>query len=143
MTASIKPAMQLIAPCGMNCGLCLAFLRDKNKCGGCRGTDNNKPNHCRVCRIKFCGYLFMSESDFCYDCIKFPCVRLRHLDKRYKTKYRMSMIDTLGMIKNSGLEKFVWSEKIRWKCHNCGGTICVHRGFCLECNKKNGVHKKN
>jgi len=26
----------LIAPCGMNCGACIAFMRDKNNCPGCR-----------------------------------------------------------------------------------------------------------
>ncbi len=26
----------LIAPCGMNCGTCLGYLREKNKCVGCR-----------------------------------------------------------------------------------------------------------
>jgi hypothetical protein len=26
----------LIAPCGMNCGVCMAYLREKNKCPGCR-----------------------------------------------------------------------------------------------------------
>lgn len=34
----------LIAPCGINCGICLAFLRDKNTCMGCREFDVNKPD---------------------------------------------------------------------------------------------------
>lgn len=25
----------LIAPCGMNCGVCIAYLREKNRCQGC------------------------------------------------------------------------------------------------------------
>ncbi len=29
--------VQPIAPCGMNCATCLAYLRDKNTCCGCRG----------------------------------------------------------------------------------------------------------
>jgi hypothetical protein len=33
----------LIAPCGMNCRICAAFLRVKNKCLGCRGSDLQKP----------------------------------------------------------------------------------------------------
>jgi len=28
-----------IAPCGMNCGIYQAYLRDKNKYPGCRGAD--------------------------------------------------------------------------------------------------------
>ncbi|MDD5456566.1 MAG: hypothetical protein PHV30_05985 [Candidatus Margulisbacteria bacterium] len=33
----MKPA--LIAPCGMNCAICLGYLREKNKCPGCSETD--------------------------------------------------------------------------------------------------------
>jgi hypothetical protein len=29
---AMKFNKQLIAPCGMNCGICLGYLRDKNKC---------------------------------------------------------------------------------------------------------------
>jgi hypothetical protein len=28
--------LHLVAPCGMNCGICRAYLREKNKCPGCR-----------------------------------------------------------------------------------------------------------
>ena len=27
---------RLIAPCGMNCAVCLGYLREKNKCPGCQ-----------------------------------------------------------------------------------------------------------
>jgi hypothetical protein len=33
---------ELVAPCGMNCGICIAYLREKNKCPSCRGDDINK-----------------------------------------------------------------------------------------------------
>lgn len=33
----------LIAPCGMNCQLCYAFQREKNKCPGCLGDENSIP----------------------------------------------------------------------------------------------------
>lgn len=33
----------LIAPCGINCGVCNAYLRVRNKCQGCRIDDINKP----------------------------------------------------------------------------------------------------
>ena len=44
----------LIAPCGMNCGICMAYLREKNKCPGCRGDDTNKPVTRVGCKIKNC-----------------------------------------------------------------------------------------
>lgn len=124
----------LIAPCGMNCGICLAFLRDKNRCEGCRGDDGHKPWSCVRCVIRNCELLEATPSNFCYDCEKYPCSRLKQLDKRYRTKYKMSMIENLNNIKKNGLDGFVQNEQKRWVCNKCGGTICVHRGFCLKCN---------
>jgi len=34
-----------------------------------------------------------------------------------------------------GLEKFVEIENQRWLCPVCGGMLCVHRNFCLNCKK--------
>ena len=65
----------------------------------------------------------------------FPCDQLKHLDKRYRTKYKMSMIENLAHIKKLGLTKFVANEKKRWACSECGGTICVHKGYCYSCGK--------
>jgi len=123
----------LIAPCGMNCGICLAYLRNKNTCKGCRGSNDNKPASCIHCIIKNCESLNRTHSNFCYDCDTYPCKRLKQLDKRYRTKYHMSMIDNLEHIKLHGLDKFTQEEHTRWLCKTCGGTICVHRGVCLIC----------
>ncbi|MFZ3074083.1 MAG: hypothetical protein WA093_03070 [Minisyncoccales bacterium] len=60
----------LIAPCGMNCALCMAYLREKNHCPGCGG---EAIGACQKCTIK-----------------------------------------------------------------NCGGTVCVHRGYCSKCGNKLG-----
>jgi hypothetical protein len=126
----------MVAPCGINCGVCIAFLRDKNKCVGCWAPGNKKPNHCMTCRIKNCEYLAITESKFCYECSQYPCIRLKQMDKRYRTKYNMSIFENLGLIKDSGLDKFIQLENVKWKCKNCGGTICVHRGYCIECDKQ-------
>ena len=129
----------LIAPCGMNCGICIGHLRNKNKCDGCNFEGGNKPHYCRKCVIKNCEYLTGSSSGFCYDCSKYPCKRLKQLDKRYRTKYAMSMIENLNFIKTSGINAFLANESVRWKCHTCDGYICVHRGFCLKCHPKKSI----
>lgn len=125
--------VQIIAPCGMNCGICLANLREKNVCYGCWSEDENKRNYCTKCAIKNCGLLLKTDSKFCYDCSKFPCTRLKQLDKRYRLKYHMSMIENLTYIKDFGLENFEQKESVRWKCENCGGIICVHSRICSTC----------
>ena len=127
----------LIAPCGMNCGICIGHLREKMPCGGCFKKDEaNKPKHCRSCSIVNCELLARTETGFCYDCGKYPCARLKRLDKRYRTNYGMSMIENLENIKNGGLEKFLINEEHRWTCKVCGSGLCVHRDSCLNCNTK-------
>ena len=136
----------LIAPCGMNCGLCSGYLRVKKPCPGCRGDDAGKPNYCVACQIKNCEQLSGNEQSFCGDCESFPCKRLRQLDKRYRTKYGMSMIENLASIREIGLDEFVAEEKKRWTCPECGGLICVHKVTCLACgyiwNKAPGEPKE-
>lgn len=129
----------LIAPCGMNCALCLGFQREKNHCNGCRNEENikYKTKGCANCIIKNCKLLKEIPSGFCYDCLKFPCTRLKQLDKRYRTRYNMSMLENLDHIKTKGLQKFIEKENIKWKCHNCGELRCVHREYCLKCEGKN------
>ncbi len=133
MTNYLSAHEKLIAPCGMNCGICMAYQRTKNVCPGCWEDSKTKSKSCISCIIKNCEYLAETESKFCYECGKYPCTRLKQLDKRYRTKYRMSMIENLENIKNFGLDAFVVAEIERWKCETCGGLICVHKGYCLEC----------
>lgn len=115
----------------MNCGLCIGYLREKNPCGGCfKNDDLHKPKLCRSCYITNCKKLVETESGFCFDCKIFPCARIKKLDKRYRTKYSMSMIENLEYIQNHGIEKFLVNEEKRWKCEKCGSGLCVHRKFC-------------
>ncbi|MCU4176582.1 DUF3795 domain-containing protein [Carboxylicivirga sp. N1Y90] len=124
----------LIAACGMNCGLCIGYLRDKNPSGGCfKKDDLNKPGSCRNCVIVNCKALAKTTSGFCYECGKYPCSRLKRLNTRYRTKYGMSMLDNLNFITGKGMQSFLENEQSRWACENCGAGLSVHRPFCLEC----------
>lgn len=123
----------LIAPCGMNCRLCRAYVRDKNACPGCRGDDSSKSKSCLACRIKNCEEIVSGKTKYCFGCDGFPCARLNHLDKRYRTKYGMSMIDNLNVIMTMGIRRFIENEKKRWACPECGGLLCVHKSECILC----------
>lgn len=128
--------LSLIAPCGMNCGICHAYLREKDKCPGCRLFNAEKPVSIAGCRIKNCEIIQKGKIKYCFECGNFPCKNLKRLDKRYRTKYNMSEIENLEYIKKNGIRKFVSKEKTRWACSKCRGTICVHKGYCLSCRKK-------
>ena len=123
----------LIAPCGMNCGICLARLRDKNRCPGCVHTGPGTPRYCLACRIRNCDARPSDRQAFCFACAQFPCARLKRLDKRYRTKYGMSMIENLEHIRETGIAAFLSGEMVRWNCPQCGGLLCVHRDRCLHC----------
>ena len=129
-----KTTNKLIAPCGMNCALCLGFQREKNKCNGCNGADKLKLNSCRICSITKC--VKSKKIRYCFECDKLPCTRMKQLDKRYRTKYGMSMIENLEYIKKYGIRKFINQQNKKWKCKKCNSLLCVHRDFCLNCGKK-------
>lgn len=128
----------LIAPCGMNCSLCVNYqarendLKNKgfNKgyCAGClpRG------KHCLYMKGS-CDLLGKGQIRFCFECEEFPCKRLKALDQRYRTKYHMSMIENLKVIKENGMEVFLQEQEEKWRCLTCGGIINCHNGLCLSC----------
>lgn len=129
----------LIAPCGMNCALCVSYLAMKN--------DLNKKGfakrYCPGCRPRGKNCTFMHSScekvgkglvRFCYECGDFPCKRLKELDKRYREKYHMGMIENLCAIKEQGMDAFLNEQEETWRCPDCGGTICCHNGICFKCS---------
>jgi hypothetical protein len=128
----------LIAPCGMNCGLCFAYQAEKydlkkkgfnrKYCPGCRPRGKNCLHMKDQCKLVGKGLLL-----FCYECADFPCKRLKNLDKRYSTKYHLSMIDNLQQIKEQGLESFLADQVSKWLCPDCGEPLCCHNGLCLNC----------
>ena len=137
----------LIAPCGMNCAICAAHLALKNDikskgvrmpyCSGCRP----RKKKCAFLK-KRCELLMKNKVRYCYGCKKFPCDNLQRIDKRYRSLYRMSMIENLEFIKENGIEKFLLKENKKWECPDCGGTISCHNGICFECSLDKIKHKK-
>ena len=132
-----KFTAELIAPCGMNCGICVSFFgytmegkKRKHTCITCRS---------RVSKCAFvqqqCRKLATKQIKYCFECTDFPCASLRALDNRYRNKYGMSMIENLNYIKANGIKQFLKNEQERWKCPICGGIICVHNGTCYTCNQ--------
>ncbi|PKM73712.1 MAG: hypothetical protein CVU91_01265 [Firmicutes bacterium HGW-Firmicutes-16] len=129
----------LIAPCGMNCELCIAYQAkqaDLKKHGFNR-------KYCEGCIPRGQNCLFMSKSceklangqvRYCSECDSFPCKRLKALDKRYRTKYNMSMIENLIAIRDLGMEVFLRSQEEKWACQSCGGTVSCHTGLCARCD---------
>ena len=129
----------LVAPCGMDCNVCsgyLAMLHDMRSkgirlsyCKGCRPRDKK----CAFLK-KSCPHLLKHSVTYCYECKDYPCERLKQIDTRYKTFFRMSLLENLSSIKKNGIEKFLRVEEEKWRCPTCGGVICCHNGLCFQCD---------
>ncbi len=131
---------ELVAPCGMNCGVCSAYLAYSHDIPKARG----KINHCEGCRPrgKGCAYLKMNCGKigkgglrFCHECEDFPCSRLEKIDERYRNNYDTSLIGNLKEIKKVGVGSFLKGQKRLFECPKCKGTISIHNGKCYDCDK--------
>lgn len=120
----------LLAPCGVNCLTCFAFLRGKNPCVGCL---NNGPKmgHCQHCSRKECAAA--QGLAHCHACEKFPCAkRIRPLEKTYRKKYGVSIVAN-GHAAGQGMAAFMQAQRQLYTCPQCGGVVCQHDGICSEC----------
>lgn len=136
----VKFDESLIAPCGINCGTCEAYLIHLN------GAERNRYRGCKGCRSRnkqcaflkgHCSLLAKGKFKFCYECKKFPCEQLLKLDKRYEKKgWDVSFSGNNKRIKEIGLEKFIKEQEKKFTCPKCGGTICVHLNACYGCKNK-------
>ena len=124
---------EIIAPCGLDCGLCRAYLRDRKPCPGCRSGESNKSKACLACAIRNCEQLAFGRRQFCFSCAKYPCAELRRLDARYRASYQVSVIDNLTQVRTIGVKRFVAAETSRWSCANCGARLCMHEPRCGTC----------
>jgi hypothetical protein len=126
----------LIAPCGMNCGICISYfgytMGGKRRKMACRGCQVRK-SRCAFLQ-KHCSRLARKEVGYCYECPDFPCERLRRLDRVYRKRFGMSMIENLRHIQGQGIDKFLENERERWRCPSCGSIVCVHNRVCYACN---------
>ncbi|MBI9050810.1 MAG: DUF3795 domain-containing protein [Anaerolineaceae bacterium] len=121
----------LLAPCGITCITCYAYLRKKKPCLGCLGEDAAKPNHCRVCNKKTCA----TERGLthCAQCDDFPCLLVKRLDKSYRQRYQTSLIENGKRLREVGFAQHLLNEQQRWQCSECGGVICIHDHLCSNC----------
>lgn len=134
----MKPRMDksMIAPCGMNCGVCPSHVRKTRQCDGCRGKDTYKPGYCVKCVIKDCEG--RSDYDMCYLCGNFPCIGVQRMDARLKEKFDVGIIKNQQYIRQHGMEAFLDRERKKWTCGKCGGIIFSH-GRCSECGTESDL----
>ncbi len=137
---AIATKSELLAPCGMDCSTCSAYLAFIN------GIPKKKGSifHCSGCRPrnKQCAYLkgqcenlSANRIRFCFECADYPCERLLHFDQRYRRTYETSPIENLEKIRAKGITSFLREQQKKHGCATCGGMISVHNKKCCVCDK--------
>ena len=137
----------LAAPCGIYCGACRTYLLKKKDlfekkgykqgCDGCRIRNKN----CAFIR-RDCPALRKNELSFCYECEKFPCQNLKKIDKQYRERLYVSLIDNLRRINEVGVKKWLTEQNKLYTCPECEGEICIHDAECYDCGNKINPNKK-
>jgi len=128
----------LIAPCGINCGLCKAYLAYSREVPYKKG----EVYHCTGCRVRDkkcafikrdCEKLRKKQISYCFECQDMPCERLSKLDRLYTSHYGISPIENQKLIKEKGMDEFLKTEKEKHKCPSCGDVVSMHNGKCYAC----------
>ena len=136
----MNPERELIAPCGMFCGVCSSYLAYSKQVPKKRG----RISHCIGCRPrnktcsflkKRCRPLLSWKIRYCFECSTFPCRNLEHIDERYRRNYGMSFIDNLELIRSRGEKALLNALRDRLSCPKCGALKSVHSGKCFGCDE--------
>jgi hypothetical protein len=134
---NVKFSAELVAPCGMNCAVCKAYLAysrgvpkkrgSVSHCSGCIPRGKN-------CFIKrSCKKLMKGEVRFCYECKDLPCEKVDRVARRYLARYGFDFVGNLREIEARGMEAFLRSQEAKFKCPTCGDVVSVHDGKCYLC----------
>jgi hypothetical protein len=136
MTEAFTP--DIVAPCGMNCGVCKAYLAYSRKvpykkgevyhCAGCLARNKN----CAFIK-RDCEKIRKKQIRFCHECADMPCKELSKLDEYYRAHYGMSMVENQETIREKGMAEFLKSQIERYRCPTCGDVVSVHNGKCYKC----------
>lgn len=138
---------ELIAPCGLYCGVCGIFratvdndqgLKEKLSraygtkvedinCSGCL-SDNVFP-YCRVCPVKACAQGKRLEG--CHRCSDFPCDKIESFPVAEGKK---NILRAVPRWREIGTEAWVKEEEALFKCKSCGAQMFRGAKKCRNCN---------
>ncbi|MFX1312610.1 MAG: DUF3795 domain-containing protein [Promethearchaeota archaeon] len=148
----VKLNKNLLAPCGLYCGVCAIYIADRDnnlkfkerlvdvykpysktigdvKCSGC--LSENKENifeYCKICPIRDC--VKRKEIEGCYQCDNFPCKFIERFPIPVGKKVILRAIPRWREI---GTKNWVEEEKKRYHCPACGNRLFRGAKRCNKC----------
>lgn len=121
----------MLAPCGVLCLVCSAYLNKKKPCPGCRApADMHKRKSCVQCAKKNCA--LGKGLQWCFACGSFPCARIKSLNKRYVQNYGVDLVQN-GLAAQTDMTVFLLAQRAQFTCLQCGGIVDQHHRRCSEC----------
>jgi hypothetical protein len=139
----------LLAPCGLYCGVCAIHIAHKNDnrkfkeilvnvykpltetvddvhCMGCLSDD--KFGYCQVCPIRDCNQDKGFEG--CYQCDKWPCKMIERFPIPVGKKV---ILKTIPKWKELGTTKWVEAVEKQYHCSDCGNPLFRGAKRCNKC----------
>ncbi len=138
----LKEREALVAPCGIDCGICemytckddealyealiaKGFTKDKIPCNGCRSIKGNCPVIPNTCDTYSC--IGKKGFAFCNECKEFPCDMLQPSSDRANILPHNLKVYNLCLIRNIGVDEFTKSSmEIKYKYYK--GKMIVGKG---------------
>ena len=122
----------LVAPCGLYCGECTAFLN--GECGGCRSNEGLSKNYRKYCKIYACSS--SKNLKICLECKEFPCkfFDFFRAERLEESSWFLDVWGNMKQVKVLGLTKFLKS-KADWlrKRKECAEKNGIR--YCDECDQ--------
>lgn len=144
---SVNP--NLLAPCGLYCGVCGIHYADKHedevlkqklaksygvepesiKCDGC--LSDNKFAFCKLCPIRDC--VITKEISGCHECSDWPCDKVTNFPFELAKKF---MLKSIPARRERTDEEWVRWEENNWICKNCGALAFRGARRCRNCKNE-------
>jgi hypothetical protein len=139
----------LLAPCGLHCGVCGIFYADTHnneklrqkladfygfkpeslKCNGC--LSQRRIAFCDSCEIRDC--VRNKKISGCHQCSEFPCTRITEYPFKVAVQYMLK--STSERKGRTDAEWVKWNEEF-FKCKACGAPAFRGARRCLKCKSE-------
>lgn len=145
----MKVNPNLLAPCGLYCGVCGIYYADKQeneilkqklakaywcqpeqiKCDGC--LSENKYFFCETCKIRSC----VTEKGIsgCHQCADFPCDNITNYPFPVAKEF---MLKSIPARQERTDEEWVEWEENNWTCSSCGAKMFRGAKRCPNCKNE-------
>jgi len=134
----------LVAPCGLFCGACRAYLatlenNDESRpgskqpsmqCDGCLG-GGRAPAHISKCEIRACA-ANKTKTGRCSECAEFPCSRITDFNND-GMQHHGEVLENLRQLRTMGIKDWTKHEEDRWACPKCQAKLSWYDAECPKC----------